>query len=162
MNTSGKALLIISRDALLAALQDSQPERIFRLVAGLSRQGHRVILTAPEPDRWVPTRRKVDQALVDQQSLMTGVRAAGGDLDGVYYVPRSLLTQDRNRSGALRDILVRYGKEAEAATLISSSTPFLKAAQSLGLDTRVVAPPGKPGQSLDDILEQLTAAKPAR
>lgn len=162
MNTPRKALLIISRDALLASLEEGQDERMFRLLAGLTRQGHRIILTAPEPDRWVPTRRKVDQALVDQQSLMKGVRAAGGDLDGVYYVPRSLLTQDRNRSGALGDILARYGNEAATATLVSTSTPFLKAAQNLGLNTRPVAPPGKPGKQLGEILEELTAAAAKR
>lgn len=161
MNTPRNALLIISRDALQAALQDRQPESMFRLLAGLTRQGYQIILTASEPDRWVPTRRKVDQALVDQQYLVKGVRAAGGDLDGVYYVPRSLLTQDRNRSGALKDILARYGKEAETATLVSTSAPFLKAAQSLGLGTRAVAPPGKPGEPLVEILENLAAA-PAR
>lgn len=159
MNAPHKALLIISRDALLASLEEGQAEKMFRLLAGLTRQGHRIILTAPEPDRWVPTRRKVDQALVDQQALMKGARAAGGDLDGVYYVPRSLLTQDRNRSGALRDILARYGEDAATATLISSSTPFLKAAKGLGLETRAVAPPGKAGDSLADILETLTGPK---
>jgi hypothetical protein len=158
MVSGARPLLIISRDALLEALRQDPATGLYRLLAGLSRKGHRIILTAPEPERWVPTRRHVDQALVDQQSLVGEVRAAGGDLDGVYYVPRSLLTQDRNRVGALRDILRRYGLEPAAAILLSSSAPFLKAAQSLGLATVEIAIAGRPGTRLVTALENLAGA----
>lgn len=79
----------------------------------------------------MPTRSNVDSALVQQQQLMQQVRAAGGDIEGVYYVPRSLFTQDRNRVGALTDILSRYRIAGHEAVLISSSAPFLKAAKEL-------------------------------
>lgn len=140
-----KFLLIISRDTLLSAVQGDPGGSLLRMLATLGRSGTRVILTAPEPDRWVPTRRNVDQALIDQQRLTGDVRAAGGELDGVYYVARSLLTQDRNRLGALEDLLRRYGIPASEALLVSASAPFLKAAGSLGIATRAVAGPGKGG-----------------
>lgn len=158
MAESAKSLVIISRDALLAALQGEQDSALLRLVASLSRKGKRVILTAPEPDRWVPTRRNVDQALVDQQSLTLKIRAAGGDLDGVYYVPRSLLTQDRNRLGALKDILARYGADVDKAVLISASAPFLKAAENLGIQALPVAAPDKPGRRIEAVLESVLDA----
>lgn len=155
MAGAGKSLVIISRDALLAALGGDEEGALLRLVASLSRKGKRVILTAPEPDRWVPTRRNVDQALVDQQALTRKVRAAGGDLDGTYYVPRSLLTQDRNRLGALKDILARYGLSADQAALVSASAPFLKAAESLGIQALAVAAPDKQGRRIGAVLEAL-------
>jgi len=157
MNAQVRPLLIISRDLLLQARNGVHSEPLFRLLAGLGRRGYRIILTASEPERWLPTRGTVDQALVDQQELTRGVRSAGGDLDGVYYVPRSLLTQDRNRTGALEDILARYGVKAGAAILISSSTPFLRAAERLGIAIREIALAGKPGDSVLGALETLAA-----
>lgn len=107
---------------------------LFRTLAALSRRGHRIILTAPEPDRWVPTRKTVDGALESQRDLTQMARTEGAEIEGVYYVTRSLLTQDRNREGALKDILARYAVNADRATLISASAPFLKAASRLGIE----------------------------
>ena len=87
--------------------------------------------------------------------LLEQVRSAGGEIDGVYYVPRSLLTQDRNREGALRDILKRYALEPAAATLVSSSAPFIKAADRLGITVFEIAPPGKRGESLLSVIGEL-------
>lgn len=157
MNTPSRPLLIISRDPLLEAMGDVRAQALFRLLAGLSRKGHRIILTASEPERWLPTRGNVDKALIDQKNLTQGVRSAGGDLDGVYYVPRSLLTQDRNRAGALEDILGRYGVKPASSVLVSSSTPFLRAAERLGIATREVALPGKAGEGVFEILEALAS-----
>ena len=152
MNPAGQRLLLISRDTLQAALDATPDEpsvqRIFRMLATLSRHGFHLLLTAPEPERWVPTRGNVDDALNSQNTLMERTRMAGGELEGVYYVPRSLLTQDRNREGALLDILKRYALQAGDATLLSSSAPFLKAAERLGLSIVEIIPPGKTGSTL--------------
>jgi hypothetical protein len=86
---------------------------------------------------------------------MERTRAAGGELEGVYYVPRSLLTQDRNREGALVDILKRYSMESADTVLLSSSSPFLKAASRLGIATLEVGLPGKQGESLSSALKRL-------
>jgi hypothetical protein len=165
LNAAPQKLLIISRDALLDAIRgpvdpaaDTSDEGLFRSLANISRHGYHLLLTAPEPDRWVPTRGNVDDALNSQNMLIERVQSAGGEIDGVYYVPRSLLTQDRNREGALVDILQRYALNPDAATLVSSSAPFLKAAERLRLTAIEVTPPGKRGKKLAAVLKAFPAA----
>ncbi len=148
-------LLIISRDTLLDVLNEPASAKIFRSMAGLSRRGLHVLLSAAEPDRWVPTRGNVDSALNSQKILMEKANEAGGGIEGVYYVPRSLLTQDRNREGAIQDILKRYSVQAEETILISSNSPFIKAAIRSGISTYQIALPGKPGISLAEALSAL-------
>ena len=83
---------------------------MFRLLARLTRSGVHLLLTAPEPDHWFPTGGRVDQALQDQGRLLVRIHEAGGDLDGVYYVPRSLFHPGpQTREQALRDILTPTG-----------------------------------------------------
>jgi len=146
-------LLIVSRDAVLDAGAEAAPQ-IYRQLAGFYRRGFSLLLTASEPDHWVPTRGNVDNALQQQSRIQQGIQQAGGDLDGVYYVPRSLLTQDRNRIGALRDILRRYSTQASQAILVSGSIPFLKAAQRLGIETHEVSQ-HRVGSSALEVLKKL-------
>jgi hypothetical protein len=148
-------LLIISRDALLDHEESPSSEEIFRLLAYFTRRGVNVLLTAPEPDHWVPTRGTVDAALDNQKRLQERIRAAGGEFEGVYYVPRSLLTQNRNREGALQDILKRYSLSAREATLISASIPFLKAASRLGIRTHEVNSVAAGDRDLRSALERV-------
>jgi len=149
-------LLIISRDAILDAGAEAAP-MVFRLLAGFCRKGYSLLLTAAEPDHWVPTRGNVDNALQQQSRIQQGIQQAGGDLDGVYYVPRSLLTQDRNRLGALRDILKRYSTQATQAMLVSASIPFLKAAQRLGIETHEISQDRKGSSNLLDVLKNISS-----
>lgn len=144
-------LLIVSRDALLDLESTPQAPLIYRQLSGLNRRGFNLLLTASAPDKWVPTRGNVDNALKSQQLIQRRLRESGGDFDGVYYVRRSLLTQDRNRAGALKDILQRYGLQPDQALLMSSSLPFLRAAERLGIQTMEVTPPvaGKGGNLLE-------------
>ena len=76
-------------------------------------------------------------------------------MEGVYYVPRSLFTQDRNREGALSDILQRYAATPHQTMLISSSMPFLKAAARLGIRTHEIAVSGKKEHDLLAALKSL-------
>lgn len=135
MGRPGYPLLILSRDVLLRAEASAASSALFRALANLTRKGHHLLLTAPEPDKWFPTRGSVDNVLTAQSRLQAAIQECGGDLDGVYYVPRSLFTQDRNRRGALEDIMRRFGVKPENTFLVSNSAPFLKAAESLGIDT---------------------------
>jgi histidinol phosphatase-like enzyme len=148
-------LLIISRDAILKVEAMASSELVFRQLANLNRRGFSLLLTASEPDHWVPTRGNVDNALQQQGHIQQRVQQAGGDLDGVYYVPRSLLTQDRNRTGALRDILRRYSAEPTQALLLSSSTPFLKAASRVGLQTHEIVTTRNGGNNLLALLKSI-------
>lgn len=152
MDSVSGPLLIISRNTLLRIEDSPRSAGVFRQLANLSRKGVYVLLTAPEPDHWLPTRGSVDNALSEQGRLQEAIHECGGDLDGVYYVPKSRFTQDRNREGALRDILARYGVSAQQAVLISSSKPFLRSAKRLGVPTHAVA---KGEEGIDSLHEAL-------
>ncbi len=128
-------LLIVSRDLLTALAGSSSGDFVYRQLANLNRRGVLMLLTASAPDHWVPTRGSVDDAMEEQGRIEDRMRRMGGEFDGVYYVARSLLTQDRNRRGALQDILRRYALEAHESCLLSGSKPFVKAAARLGLNT---------------------------
>lgn len=130
-------LLIVSCKVLLTAEQSADGPAIFRQLARRTREGAHLLLTAAEPDQWFPTRGTTDSVLGTQGRLQERLQEVGGDLDGIYYVPRSVFTQDRKRTAALEDILSRYGSEPSNATLISTSKAFLRAADRLGI--RVVA-----------------------
>jgi len=152
-------LLIISRDTLLRARGDRRAAHIFRVLANITRKGRHLILTAPEPDQWFPTRGSDDNALADQGTLNRVISDAGGNMEGVYYVRRSRFTQNRNRLGALTDILSRYAVEPPQALLISSSRPFLKAAERLGIQTSAISKADEGMRELRRLLEALAEAE---
>lgn len=152
---SGCTLLLISRDNLLSLEHAPNADRVFRLLGRLTRAGIHLLLTAPEPDHWFPTRGRVDRVLQDQGRLSQRIHAAGGDLDGVYYVPRSLFTQDHNREQALRDILERYSTREVATLLLSASAPFLEAAKRLGIGAREITEDEAGAEHLEAMLTEL-------
>ncbi len=151
-------LLLLSRDTLAAYGEhgegrSDEAEKVYRLLAGLHRHGVYLLLTAPAPDSWVPTKGGSDASLALQREIQAAVWDAGAEMDGIYYVPRSLLTQDRNRIGALRDILERYKLDGSETLLISGSTPFLKAADRLGIRTVWVSDAADDDTALTTALE---------
>lgn len=149
------ALLIISCKLLLLAERSPLGPRVFRRLANLTRSGYHLLLSASEPDQWFPTRGNVDDVLSTQGRLLQQLQDAGGDLDGIYYVPRSVFTQDRKRSAALKDILQRYSTDGANATLISSSKAFVKAAQRLGISTHALSLDESTVEALLEALEGL-------
>jgi len=130
---NGPRLLLISRDDLLGLMESDSNDKAFRLLASLTRQGYRLVATAPQPEQWTGEHGTPDDALLGPNSIRKRVSQAGGTFDGVYYVRRSLLTQKRNREDALHDILKRYAAKPEHAVLLSSKRNFVKAADNLGL-----------------------------
>jgi hypothetical protein len=148
-------LLIISRDTLLRAQKGDRAAQIFRLLANITRKGRHLILTAPEPDQWFPTRGSGDDALAHQGILNKEIADAGGDMEGIYYVRRSRFTQNRNRLGALKDILSRYAIEPQLAFLISTSRPFIKAAERLGINTASIPKSNEGVRELERLLRAL-------
>lgn len=151
MANTSHPLLIVSCKVLEFVEDSPLAPRIFRLLGRRTREGAHLLLTASEPDQWFPTRGKKDSVLSRQARLLKRLQEAGGELDGVYYVSRSMFTQDRKRATALRDILRRYGLEPADVTLVSSSGAFLRAARRLDIQTMTVVP-GEAG------VEQLVAA----
>jgi hypothetical protein len=131
-------LLLISRDDILRAMDGENDDRIFRLLASLGRLGFHLLATAPQPDKWTGEHGSPDDALLGPNSIRKRLADAGGILDGVYYVRRSMLTQKRNRVDALQDILKRYAAKPEHTVLLSSSRKFVKLAQQLGLQASLL------------------------
>jgi len=130
---SDHRLLLISRDDILESASDDKAQLLFRTLARLTHQGFRLLATAPQPDDWSRDHGGPDDALLGPESLRKRLSDAGGFLDGVYYVPRSLLTQKRNREEALKDMIERYGTDPEHCYLFSSSNKFVSSAASLGI-----------------------------
>lgn len=138
MSRSEHELLLVSRDDILAMMKEGEAtsiDRVFRLLASLTRQGYHLLVTAPQPEEWTGEHGSPDDALFGPESIRKKLSDAGGKLDGVYYVRRSLLTQRRNREDALQDILARYGVAAQNCLLISSHRKFLAAARGLEFRT---------------------------
>ncbi len=128
-----RRLLLISRDDILKVADDKHATRLFRLLARFTRHRFHLLATAPQPDRWFATHGGPDDALLGPDSIRKRLADAGGVLDGVYYVPRSLLTQKRNREQALKDMLHRYSVIPDHCHLLSSSKKFVSTAVSLGI-----------------------------
>jgi hypothetical protein len=127
-------LLMISRDDILRVGAGQLGDRLYRLLARLTRGGFQLLATAPQPDDWSRDHGGPDDALLGPDSIRKRLADAGGTLDGIYYVPRSLFTQKRNREQALGDIVSRYALQPDLCHLFSSSRRFVEAAQGLGFN----------------------------
>jgi hypothetical protein len=130
---SKRRLLLISQDDILDFIENKPGSRLFRVLARLTRQGCQLLATAPQPERWSSSQGGLDDALLGPGNIREQLADAGGVLDGVYYVPRSLFTQKRNRVQALQDILQRYASSPGRCHLFSSSRKFVEAAKELGI-----------------------------
>ena len=130
---------MISRDDVLRFVDSDEAAALFESLADLTRHGYHLILTAPEPDVWPQLLRQPDQTLLGDDSIRRQLGDAGGVLDGVYYVRRSLLTQKQNREEALNDMMERFGTEPDHCHLFSSSRKFVQAAAGLGIHAEVLS-----------------------
>jgi hypothetical protein len=126
---------LISRDDVLRDAEGEDGELLFRTLARLTRRGFHFLATAPQPDDWSRSHGGPDDALLGPQSIRNRLNDVGGAIDGIYYVPRSLFTQKRNREQALRDIMQRYAIEPGRTYRFSSSLKFVEVAQELGVNS---------------------------
>ena len=151
---SSQTLLMISRNDILDVAEGPNQKELFRLLAWLTRHGFHLLATAPMPDhgdsreRWL--KGGGDASLVGPESIRSRIDEAGGTLDGVYYVPRSLLTQNRNRVESLRDMMQRYAVSPDSTYLLSSSKKWVDAA--LGLEIRATYL-DEPAQLIAELIE---------
>ena len=150
-------LLLISRDDILRVGAGSHADRLFRTLARLTRTGFQLLATAPQPDDWSRDHGGPDDALLGPESIRKRLGDAGGVLDGVYYVPRSLFTQRRNREAALADIMTRYSIVPEHCHLFSSSSKFVEVAASLGMQATDLSGDKQLIQNLKRLLKQAAA-----
>ncbi len=128
-----KRLLLVSRDDILKVVTNDHDTPLFRTLARFTHQGYHLLATAPQPDRRSSSHGGPDDTLLGPGSIRERLANAGGVLDGVYYVQRSLLTQKRNRVQALRDIVQRYAVNPDHCHLFSSSRKFVEVARELGI-----------------------------
>jgi len=131
-------LLLISRHDILSVMNEDTEGRTIRLLTSLTRQGFHLLATAPQPEQWAGEHGSPDDALLGANSIRKRLSDAGGILDGVYYVRRSLLTKKRNREDALREILQRYDAKPGHCVLLSSKRNFVKAARKMGLQATLL------------------------
>jgi hypothetical protein len=144
------SLLLISRDDILAHTREVDGDRLFRLLSRLTRQGFQFLSTAPQPEEWYSCH---DEGLLGPGSIRSRLSESGGTLDGVYYIPRSSLTQRRSRQEALNDILERYNTQAQSCFLFSSSRKFVRAASRMGIHATHLSGPDALEPALHALLE---------
>lgn len=152
-------VLLISRDDILGEVERGEGDTLFRRLATLTRQGVHLLATAPQPEKWTGEHGSPDDALLGPESIRKRLGDAGGKLDGVYYVRRSLLTQRRNRVDALNDILERYASPPEACTLMSSNRRFVETASELGIRGLTLGRDLPLAQALSDLADELARAQ---
>ena len=144
---SSQSLLLISRDDIIRDAQAEDSRKLLRLLAWLTRHGFHLLATAsmPDPsnskDRWL--KEGGDASLFGQDSIRSRIDEAGGTLDGVYYVPRSFISQNRNRINSLRDMMQRYATSPESTYLYSSSKKWAQAAGRLEIHATWLQEPGQ-------------------
>lgn len=132
-------LLLISRDDILNSSTGTSGRRLYRRLARLTHLGFQFVVTAPQPDTWCSLATEPDHTLAGASTIHERLVDAGGELDGIYYVARSSLTQRRNRQEALHDMLTRYATSPGNCYLFSSSKKFVLAARELEINATMLS-----------------------
>ncbi|RFF26798.1 MULTISPECIES: hypothetical protein [unclassified Wenzhouxiangella] len=135
----GPAAPVLIERALLLGRGGRSPDaaRIERVVA-FQRRGHRIVLVAPKPSGWRPTRRSVDHDLALQQQLHQLFTRAGAELDGVLYLGTGLFSRKHRQKNEFEQTAQRYGRNVGEMTLIGSDQALIEAADRVGLKLGVV------------------------
>src|SRR6056300_675834 len=95
-------LLLISRRDILAASQQPDGRRVIQVLANLTRQGYQLVATASLSKEWNKNLAISKRSAPIPKGVRQIISEAGGTMDGVYYVPQSLLTQRAHRETALK------------------------------------------------------------
>ncbi len=136
------APVLIERALLLGGDQRSPDVGRIERVVAFQRSGHRVLLVAPRPSGWRPTRRSVDRDLALQQRLHQIFSRAGAELDGVLYLGGGLFSRKQRQKNEFERIAQRYGRNASETTLICAYQPLIEAARRAGLKLQILADSG--------------------
>ncbi len=132
------APVLVERTLLLA---DNQPDSgAVEELVGFLRDGHRLLLVAPRPKRWRPTRKAVDRDLALQQQLHQLFTRAGTELDGVLYLAAGLFSRRSAMARELNGIARRYDRNVDDVTLIGCNSSLLDAYAKAGGPTLAVDP----------------------
>ncbi|MBY6204611.1 hypothetical protein [Halomonas denitrificans] len=98
------------------------PGTVLRSLAELHRADRPVVLLAERPDRWAPTRNRVDRALEGQSRLEREIRRGGGELDAVLYLDFGLFSRRRKRRDILTELAERYGADRQELVAVVASS----------------------------------------
>lgn len=146
-----QALLLISRRDLVEATSGPDADRTLRVLSALTRRGVNFVTTASQPEEWSRSQAESKRSRPGPKRLRDRLAESGGVLDGVYYIPNSLLTQKARREDALRDLSERFGVPLSDCYLFSGNRKFLAVASGLGVNTEKVSE----NRALYDLLEPL-------
>jgi hypothetical protein len=129
----GQNLLLISRSDLRSACEGPGGERVIRKLAKLTREGFQLLSVASQPDDWSKSRAMRRRSQPIPRGVRQRIAESGGHLDGVYYIPRSMLTQKKKHEEALRDIMARFDTSMDRCFLISGDKKLRASAESLDI-----------------------------
>lgn len=93
---------------LLGSADDSARARWLPLVSELKQMERPLVLVAARPDRWAPTRNRVDRAFMRQADFEAEIRRAGGALDAIIYLDLGLFGRKRQYQRNMADVANRY------------------------------------------------------
>ena len=102
-----KAPLLIDVSLLGNAEQPADP-RWMPLLSEFKQVERPLVLLAERPDRWAPTRNRVDKAFMRQATIQAEIRRAGGALDAVIYLDLGLFGRKRQYERIMADLANRY------------------------------------------------------
>lgn len=97
------------------------PGAVLRVLAELHRADRPLVLLAERPDRWAPTRNRVDRALEGQSRIEREIQRGGGVLDAVLYLDFGMFSRRRKRRDVLADLAARYGTDRSGLAAIVGS-----------------------------------------
>lgn len=103
-----KPPVLIEAELVGTPEQPIRPE-LLPALAELHQAGLPLLLVAARPDRWAPTRNRVDRAFMHQAAIEAELRRAGGALDAMMYLDFGLFSRRKQHELDLADIANRYG-----------------------------------------------------
>ncbi|HMB38076.1 MAG TPA: hypothetical protein VKO85_03280 [Wenzhouxiangellaceae bacterium] len=93
---------------LLSNADEPARARWLPLLSELKQVERPLVLVAARPDRWAPTRNRVDRAFMRQADFEAEIRRAGGALDAIIYLDLGLFGRKRQYRRNMADVANRY------------------------------------------------------
>lgn len=115
-----KAPLLIELQ-VLGSDQDPVDDRLIAPLAELNQNDQPLVLLAERPDRWTPSRNRVDHALQRQTTIEHAIHRGGGALDAVIYLDLGWFSRPQRRRKVLADLAERYGCGTDALVALVGS-----------------------------------------
>jgi len=102
-----KPPLLLQAD-LVGSVETPTAPALLPVLSELNQAGVPLVLMAARPDRWAPTRNRVDRVFLRQATIESDLRRAGGALDAIVYLDFGLFSRKRQHERSLADIANRY------------------------------------------------------